>query len=133
MTAKTEPARAGGYVLTELGHYARDVITLASGNDLQAGAVLAKLSSGEWAEIDFSGSGDAAEAAGILFQATDASDADTETVAHTRGPVEVMADKLIWPDGATAQQKSDAITELEALGIIARSGPSTVQVGASVA
>jgi Bacteriophage lambda head decoration protein D len=133
MTVKTESIpRDGGFILSELETYSREVITLSSGQNLKAGTVLAVLGSGEYAAIDFAGTGTADDAAAILFQDTDASAADKATVAMVRGPCEVMRDKLVWPDGATAQNKTDALDQLEALGIIARSGPETVQIGPSV-
>jgi Bacteriophage lambda head decoration protein D len=58
-------------------------------------------------------------AAGILYDAVDASAADAEGVAIVR-LAEVNAAELVWPDGITAPQQTTALGELAALNIIAR-------------
>lgn len=50
--------------------------------------------------------------------APDGTDAPIDTLA--RGPVLIRSDQLVWPDGATDQQKADALALLEAKGIVAR-------------
>ncbi|TAL09909.1 MAG: head decoration protein, partial [Chloroflexota bacterium] len=69
--------------------------------------------------IDFSSTVGADKAAGILYGPVDASAADARGVAHVRDAV-VIAVKLIWPAGATSDQKTAALAQLKAQGIIAR-------------
>ena len=58
-------------------------------------------------------------AAGILFDAADASSAAVIAVAHTRA-CEVNGGELTWPGGITSGQKAAAIDQLSAAGIIVR-------------
>jgi|LGVF01.2.fsa_nt_gb hypothetical protein len=58
-------------------------------------------------------------AAGILYDNTDATDADQEAVAIVRD-AEVNGNDLTWPADIEAAEKTAAIAELAALGIIVR-------------
>jgi Bacteriophage lambda head decoration protein D len=58
-------------------------------------------------------------AAGILYDAVDASAADAEGVAIVR-LAEVNAAELVWPAGITGGEQTTALGELAALNIIAR-------------
>ena len=58
-------------------------------------------------------------AAGILYDAVDASTADAEGVAIVR-LAEVNAAELVWPAGITGPEQTTALGELAALSIIAR-------------
>jgi hypothetical protein len=58
-------------------------------------------------------------AAGVLYDAVDASAADAEGVAIVR-LAEVNATELVWPDGITGPEQTTALGEVAALNIIAR-------------
>ena len=58
-------------------------------------------------------------AAGVLFDAVDASAADKVGVAHLRD-AEILASSLVWPAGITDNQKTVALAQLATLGLIAR-------------
>jgi hypothetical protein len=58
-------------------------------------------------------------AAGILYNAVDASGGDAEGVAIVR-LAEVNAAELVWPDGISGGEQTTALGELAALTIIAR-------------
>lgn len=58
-------------------------------------------------------------AAAILYRDTDATSADTTAVFMTRACT-VDSSKLVWPGGATAQQKATALAQLTAAGIVCR-------------
>lgn len=58
-------------------------------------------------------------AVGVLFDAVDASSADKPAVIHARD-CEVAASKLTWPNDIEAGEKTTALAQLAALGIIAR-------------
>ena len=70
-------------------------------------------------EIDFAAVDGSEDAAGFVIAAYDASAADTEGVAIVRDAL-IVADNLVWPDGATETQKSVALAQLKALGIVER-------------
>jgi hypothetical protein len=59
-------------------------------------------------------------AAGILWDAIDATDADAPGIVILRGPAIVNRHEIIFPEGATEAQITTATTALAALGIILR-------------
>lgn len=75
--------------------------------------------SGKYGELALTANDGRATAAGVLFDAVDASAADKSAVFHVRH-CEVAASKLTWPAGITADQKTAAIAQLAAVGIIVR-------------
>jgi hypothetical protein len=91
-----------------------------SGQNLQAGAVLGKVTaSGKYKVLAPAAVDGSEAAAGILYDAVDASSADSEAVAIVR-LAEVNAAELVWPAGITGGQKTTALGQLVALTIIAR-------------
>jgi Bacteriophage lambda head decoration protein D len=91
-----------------------------SGQNVQDGAVLGKVTaSGKYKALDPAAADGSQSAAGILYDAVDASAADAEGVAVVR-LAEVNAAELVWPAGITAGQKTTALGQLAALTIIAR-------------
>ena len=98
----------------------RETITVLSGETLEAGAVLGKVTaSGKCKAIDPAAVDGSEVAAGILYDAVDASAADAEGVAIMR-LAEVNAAELVWPEGITGGEQTTALGELAALNIIAR-------------
>jgi hypothetical protein len=75
--------------------------------------------SGKYKALDPAAVDGSEAAAGILYDAVDASAADAEGIAIVR-LAEVNAAELIWPAGITAPQQATALGELAALNIIAR-------------
>ena len=118
-----ENARTGDFLLSEAnGTYSRENAVLSSGNNLQAGTVLGKLTAtGEYTALDPAADPeDGSEAAaGVLWASTDATDADAAVVVICRD-AEVKADALIWPEGIATNDKNAAIAQLVALGIVLR-------------
>ncbi len=99
--------------------YHVDEVTLVSGQDLAAGAVVAIISaSGKYTAYDnASGTANVGVAAGILYAACDASGGDvTDCRVVRRGPIVVNGNDLGWggndPAGITAGK-----ADLLALGI----------------
>ena len=85
-----------------------------------AAAVLGKVTaSGKYRALNPAGADGSQTAAGILYDAVDASAADAEGVAIVR-LAEVNAAELIWPAGITGGQKTTALGQFAALNIIAR-------------
>jgi hypothetical protein len=99
MTALTETFHDGEFLLSEApGALSRDEITVKSGENLVAGAVLGKITAtGKYVAYDNTGSAGEQAAAGILLNAVDASDADTKGVI-VNTLAEVKGDALDWGD-----------------------------------
>lgn len=126
MTVTHEPMNLADLLKQEAEkYYSRDVATLASGQHLQLGAVIAKRTADEKItalDLTQHESPTGAEVAyGILMQETDASNADQETIVIARDAV-VAANALIWPSAITAAEKTAAINQLKERGILVRKG-----------
>lgn len=76
--------------------------------------------SGKFREIDFASAVGADAAVGILYDNVDASGGDQAATIMTRA-AEVKSAELVWPSGATTNQKNAAIAQLALLGIVVRS------------
>jgi len=120
MTTLTEGQHAGEFIVSEAnGLRSREIKTLISGQDLAAGAVVGEITaSGKLTEVAPAANDGSETAAGILVYACDASSADEACVSIVRD-AEVNGAELVWPT-VTAEQKTAAIAELAALGIIVR-------------
>lgn len=120
MSSKTENPRTGDFLLSEAnGTYSRENVILDTGV-LDAGTVLGKITaSGKYVILAPAAEDGSEDAAAILWSRADASVADAAVVVIARD-AEVKADALIWPAGITAPQKTAAIAQLNALGIVLR-------------
>ena len=104
------------------GTRSREVVTLASGQNVQAGAVLGKLTSGGKYRAVAPGASTGAEvAAAIAYEATDATGGDTSITVIAR-EAEVYLDKLVFPSGTSQEQIDAAVAQLAEINgpIIAR-------------
>lgn len=103
------------------GALSREAITVLSGENLVAGTVIGKVTaSGKYVGYDNDAADGSQVAAGILFDAVDASAADALGVAIVR-LAEVDTDKLQWDAAVTTQGEKDAaIVDLAANFVIAR-------------
>jgi Bacteriophage lambda head decoration protein D len=121
MPVLNEGRYAGEFLVSEgNGRISREIITVLSGQNLQAGAVIGKVTaSGKYKALAPAAVDGSEAAAGILYDAVDASAADAEGVVIVR-LAEVNAAELIWPDGITGPGQTTALGELAALTIIAR-------------
>jgi hypothetical protein len=123
MTMLTEGKHAGGFLVWEvLRDYTRDTVTIASGaGKLESGTVLGKITTGgKFTALAPAATNGSQNAAGILWDAVDASTADAAAVVVLRGPAIVNRHEIIWPDGATEAQITAATTALATIGIILR-------------
>ena len=123
MTTLTEGKHAGGFLIWEvLRDYTRETVTIASGaGKIAPGTVMGKITTGgKYTGLAPTASNGSQNAAGLLWGAADATDADTPGVALIRGPAIVNRHELVWPEGATEAQITTATTALAALGIILR-------------
>jgi hypothetical protein len=121
MTAISEGAHPGEFILSEAnGHRSRENATLITGQNLGAGAVLGKITAtGKYTGYD-NGAGDGSQAAaGILYAAVDATNADMDCVVIVRH-AEVIGDALDFDAGMSGADQTAATADLLALGIIVR-------------
>lgn len=122
MTVFTDPnRRRGGFIVSESNpHRSRAVITVAEGEDLQAGQVLALNSSTDKYEAyDNDGTSTTNVARAILYDRCDATDGDKEAVALVHD-CEVNAEELVWAASEDTGDKEAAYADLETHGIIVR-------------
>jgi hypothetical protein len=107
MPVLNEGRYAGEFIVSEGdGRISRETITVLSGQNLQAGAVLGKVTaSGKYKALEPAAVDGSETAAGILYDAVDASAADSEGVAIVR-LAEVNAAELVWPAGITGGEQT---------------------------
>lgn len=117
----TQSPRAGDFILSLAnGTRSLENAILASGVIAVAGEVLGKVTAtGKYKKHDPAGLDGTETAAAILHAGADASGADVAIVIVARD-AEVKADGLTWPAGIAAQDKTDAIAALNAVGIFLR-------------
>ena len=121
MTTLTEGRHTGEYIVSEAnGTLSRDVVTLITGQNLQPGAVLGKITASGKYTLLAPAAGDGSQAAAaVLFAEVNATAADKAAVVTARD-TEVAVAGLAWPAGITGGQKITATAELKALGIVIR-------------
>lgn len=126
MTVTHEPQNLGDVLKQEAEqYYSRDVVTVAAGQNLKLGTVVAKRTSDDKIialDLTKQEPPTGAETAyGVLIQATDAVEGDDETIIIARDAV-VASNALIWPSAMTAAEKTTAINQLKERGILVRKG-----------
>lgn len=101
--------------------YSRDEVTVASGQNLATGTVVGIITaSGKVTQLA-PGATDGSETAAGVLHPVDASSADQPGVIVARHAI--CSDKsLVWPGSITGPQKTAAISQLKALGILVREG-----------
>lgn len=129
MAFVTEPPRLTGVLkLEEDPSFCREEVTVLAGSGadrtLNVGTVLGRITtSGKVVELALSGSDGSQTAYGVLLTNTTApSGVDAVGVALVRGPAIVSDAGLIYPAGATSNQKTTINTALTGLGIVVRTG-----------
>jgi len=101
--------------------YSRDEVTVASGQNLALGTVVGKVTStGKYKILAPSATDGTKTAAGFMVADCDASTGDTKGVIVARDAI-VNNENLVWPGGITAGQKTTALADLKAIGIVSRS------------
>ena len=123
MTVLSETQHAGGFLVWEvLRDFTRETVTLAAGSGkLLPGTVLGKVTTGgKYTALAPGATNGSQNAAGVLWAAADASDADRAAVVIVRGPAILNRSELILPDGITEAQMTSLTTALLALGIVLR-------------
>lgn len=104
--------------------YSRDESVIASGSGLvEVGTVLGQVTaSGKFAPIDPAAADGTEIAKRISLEKVDATAADAPRVVVLSRMAEVVQQALVWPVGITDGQKAAALSQLEAVGIVARNG-----------
>lgn len=77
--------------------------------------------SGKWKPLDFAAWDGSPHDLAIILQHADATSTDV-TIVNLRRNAEVVSQALVWPVGATTQQKDAALAALEKRGVVARTG-----------
>ena len=116
-TALPDAEVGEAYVNEQLNFTLNDV-----GTDFAVGdtfTITVSEGSGKVVAIDFAAVDGSEDAAGFVIADYDATAGDVEGVAIVRDAV-MVAENLVWPDGATEDQKAAALAQLMALGIVAR-------------
>ena len=123
MPVQTESNYLGDWLKFEEDNlYSRDVVTVASGQNLAAGTVVGIITaSGKVTQLAPAASDGSQTAAGVLLNAVDASAGDKPGVIIARHAI-CSAKGLVWPASITDPQKATAISQLKALGILVREG-----------
>ena len=121
MTTVTQAPRTADYLIAEAGDISREVVTVKSGEVLKAGTVVGKITvGGKYVAHDPAGADGSEVAAGITYDAVDATGGDQVAVIHAR-LAEVDANLLQWGAGVLNQGHKDAaIADLAVHYIIAR-------------
>ena len=102
--------------------YSRDEVTVVSGQNLTTGEVVGVITaSGKVTQLAPGASDGSQNAAGVLLLDVDASAADKPGVVIARHAI-CSDKKIVWPGGITGPQKTAAIAQLKALGILVREG-----------
>lgn len=122
MATYTEATNLGDLLKREFEPiYNRESGTLIAGQNLKLGAVVGKITAnGKYTAVAPSASDGSQTAAAVLLADVDATSEDKKTNFLVRGPVVASSSYLVWPDGATTNQKAAATAQLAALGIVAR-------------
>jgi len=122
MPTYTEVNRIGDVLKREFDPlFNRETVTMASGQNLRAGAVLGQITSGGQFTLHAAAASNGSQnAAAVLLFDCDASAAAAPAVVLRRGPAIVSDADLIFAGGISAPNRATAISALAALGIVAR-------------
>jgi hypothetical protein len=101
--------------------YSREAATIAAGQNLLLGTVLARQTAdGKCYALAPAATDGTEVAVGVLATDTDATLIDREDALRIARHAILSRQAVIWPAGITAPQKAAATAELEALGILIR-------------
>lgn len=106
-----------GELAMSIGYHS-DAITVISGQNLQAGAVLGRITASGFFTALNPGAADGSQtAAGILVPNCNATAGNTTSRALLRGPAIVNRNDIVFAGGVTAPQQVTAVSQLLAVGI----------------
>lgn len=114
-----QPKTLDDLLLWESGElYCRNRVALAAGTAYQIGHVVA-VNGSKYQPFDPAGTGTVKKAAAVVLAYVDATAVDAQGPIVERAVV-VATDQLIWPAGITDAQKTAAMADLAAAGIVCR-------------
>jgi hypothetical protein len=127
MAAIEEGKNLGDLLNWELDrNYCREVVTIASGQDLKRGAIVGIVTATGFAKSVYLITGaqnevlDGSEVAvGVILDEVDATGGAKKAVIVSRAAI-VLADEIIFTAGATDAQKKKITKDLDARGIVIR-------------
>ena len=124
MTAITNDLTLGDLLKYEEENlYSRDQVTVLSGQNLKLGAVIGRVSATQKVKaLDPSATDGSEVAAGVVLQSIDASAAEKTNGLIVSRQAIVVDHALIWPSAITTEEKTAAIAQLEAIGVLVRQG-----------
>lgn len=124
MTTLTEGTYKGDIVKWEQeARYSRDVVTVGTGSNLVIGQVVGQVTaSGKYVKLAPAASDGSQTAAGILLMDAAAASADVANVVMLARDAVIDYTDLVWPSGISNPQKTTALAQLKAIGIISRKG-----------
>ena len=124
MTAITNDLTLGDLLKYEEENlYSRDQVTVVNGQNLKLGAVIGRVSATQKVKaIDPSATDGSEVAAGVVLQSIDASSAEKTNGLIVSRQAIVADHALVWPVAITTEEKTAAIAQLEAIGVLVRQG-----------
>lgn len=124
MTAITNDLTLGDLLKYEEENlYSRDQVTVVNGQNLKLGAVIGRVSATQKVKaLDPSATDGSEVAAGVVLQSIDASSAEKTNGLIVSRQAIVADHALIWPASITTEEKTAAIAQLEAIGVLVRQG-----------
>jgi hypothetical protein len=123
MNAINEPLNLGDLLKYEEDclNYSREQVTVASGQNLELGAVVGRVTAtGKLKRFDPVATDGTEDVAGILLGAIDATLIQRDDALLLARHAIVASHAVVWPAGITPEQKVAAIAALEARGILIR-------------
>ncbi len=124
MTAITNDLTLGDLLKYEEENlYSRDQVTVVSGQNLKLGTVIGRVRATQKIKaLDPSATDGSEVAAGVVLQSIDASAAEKTNGLIVSRQAIVADHALIWPAVITTEEKTAAIAQLEAIGVLVRQG-----------
>lgn len=124
MTAITNDLTLGDLLKYEEENlYSRNQVTVVSGQNLKLGTVIGRVSATQKVKaLDPSATDGSEVAAGVVLQSIDASAAEKTNGLIVSRQVIVADHALVWPVAITTEEKTAAIAQLEAIGVLVRQG-----------
>lgn len=124
MTAITNDLTLGDLLKYEEENlYSRNQVTVVSGQNLKLGTVIGRVSATQKVKaLDPSATDGSEVAAGVVLQSIDASAAEKTNGLIVSRQAIVADHALVWPVAITTEEKTAAIAQLEAIGILVRQG-----------
>ena len=121
-TPQHEPLNLGDLLKFEEGlHYSREQVTVASGQNLELGAVVGRVTAtGKLKRLDPAATDGTEDVAGILLSAVDATLVERDDALLLVRHAIVASHAVVWPAAITPEQKAAATAALETRGILIR-------------